>query len=239
MIDSARAIETPEGVLLELRLAGPPARALAWFIDMIIRIAVYIITGMILGMTTPFLGHTGVGIGFIAIFLMEWFYPVVFEVLAKGQTVGKMVLGIRVLCDDGTPVSWSHSMVRSLLMFVDFMPVLYGAGLLSMLIQQDFKRLGDLAAGTLVVYAEKRKPRRTNPNQEKRIESVQDTRELLPVPLTPEEQQSLVAFAERTRELTTERAEELADILEPLTGQHGAKAVARICRLASSYAGDK
>jgi len=232
MIDSSRAIETPEGVTLELRLAGPTVRTLAWAIDMAIRFAVY----MGLGMLLPLLGGAGMGIFLILMFLTEWFYPVCFEVLAQGQTVGKMALGIRVLCDDGTPVGWYPSTVRNFLRFVDFLPVLYGAGLLSMLVQKDFKRLGDLAAGTLVVYTERRMPRQLgNGPEPESSEAV-----VLPtLPLTLEEQQALVAFAARRRELTGERAEELVDLLEPLTGIRGPEAVNRIRRLASVYAGER
>ncbi len=75
MIDSVRAIETPEGVLLELRLAGPMVRALAWAIDMAIRFAFY----MGLGMLLPLLGRAGIGLWLILMFLMEWFYPVINE----------------------------------------------------------------------------------------------------------------------------------------------------------------
>lgn len=234
MIDSVRAIETPEGVLLELRLAGPMVRALAWAIDMAIRFAFY----MGLGMLLPLLGRAGVGLWLILMFLMEWFYPVIFEVLAQGQTVGKMALGIRVLCDDGTPVGWYQSTVRNFLKFVDFLPILYGAGLLSMLLQKDFKRLGDLAAGTLVVYTERLAPRQLRPIPDPEQEPVEAV--MLPrLPLTLEEQQSLVAFAARRRELTVERAEELVDLLEPLTGLRGPKAVLRIRQLALIYAGER
>lgn len=233
VIDSARAVETPEGVLLELRLAGVVVRALAWGIDMAIRIAVYMMAGMVL----PFLGAAGVGIWFILMFLVEWFYPVLFEVLAKGQTVGKMALGIRVLCDDGTPVGWYPSTVRNFLRFADFLPVLYGAGLASMLMQRDFKRLGDLAAGTIVVYAERRVLR--NARIQGALEEATEALPMPPVPLTLEEQQALVAFATRTRELTTERAEELADLLEPLTDTRGRAAVTRLRQLASVYAGER
>jgi len=234
MIDSSRAVETPEGVVLELRLAGPTVRTLAWAIDMAIRFAVY----MGLGMLLPLLGGAGMGIFLILMFLTEWFYPVLFEVLARGQTVGKMALGIRVLCDDGTPVGWYPSTVRNFLRFVDFLPVLYGAGLLCMLLQRDFKRLGDLAAGTLVVYAERRVPRRpaTDPEAEAGIGEAVVLPSLL---LTLEEQQALVAFAARRRELTAERAEELVDLLGPLTGMRGPEAVNRIRRLASVYAGER
>jgi uncharacterized RDD family membrane protein YckC len=232
MIDSSRAIETPEGVLLELRLAGPTVRALAWSIDLAIRFAVY----MGLGMLLPFFGGAGMGLWLILMFLMEWFYPVLFEVLARGQSVGKMALGIRVLCDDGTPVGWSQSTVRNFLKFVDFLPALYGAGLLSMLVQKDFKRLGDLAAGTIVVYTELRVPRRLGFDPEP---VPGEALIAPPLPLTLEEQQALVAFAARRRELTAERAEELVDLLEPLTGFRGPEAVNRIRRLASIYAGER
>jgi hypothetical protein len=171
-------------------------------------------------------------------FLVEWFYPVLFEVLARGQTVGKMALGIRVLCEDGTPVGWYQSTVRNFLRFVDFLPVLYGAGLFSMLVQKDFKRLGDLAAGTLVVYAEHRvgSPARQAPAQETTSPEILH---LPPAPLTLEEQQSLVAFSARIRELTPERAEELADLLEPVTGLQGRNGLAQIRSLASLYAGER
>jgi uncharacterized RDD family membrane protein YckC len=234
LIDSSRAIETPEGVVLELRLAGPTVRALAWAIDMAIRFAVYLGLGMLL----PLLGGAGMGLWLITMFLVEWFYPVMFEVLARGQTVGKMALGIQVLCDDGTPVGWSASTVRNFLKFVDFFPVLYGAGLLSMLVQRDFKRLGDLAAGTLVVYAEQRVPRPLRPSAEPVMEPG-GSAALPTLPLNLEEQQALVAFASRRRELTAERAEELVDLLEPLTGITGPEAVNRVRRLASIYAGER
>ena len=234
MIDSARAIETPEGVLLELRLAGPIVRALAWAIDMAIRFAFYMGIGMLL----PLLGGIGMGILLILMFLAEWFYPVLFEVLARGQTVGKMAMGIRVLCDDGTPVGWYPSTVRNFLRAVDFLPLLYGAGLLSMLMQKDFKRLGDLAAGTLVVYAERRVSHRTKTATQPE-EGSSEVVNLPPVPLTLEEQQALVAFSFRSRELTPERAEELADLLEPITGHRGHGAVIQIRQLASIYAGER
>ena len=234
VIDSARAIETPEGVVLELRPAGPVVRALAWAIDMAIRFGVY----MGLGMLLPLLGGAGLGLWLILMFLLEWFYPVVFEVKAHGQTVGKMALGIRVLCDDGTPIGWSQSTVRNFLRFADFLPVMYGAGLVSMLLQRDFKRLGDLAAGTLVVYAERRAPRQPARQAEPGAGTGEPAL-LPPLPLTLDEQQALVAFAARRRELTEERSEELGDLLEPLTGSRGPEALARLRGLASILAGER
>ena len=232
MIDSARAIETPEGVMLELRLAGPVVRALAWGIDTAVRFALY----MSVGMVAPLFGKAGIGFWLILMFLLEWFYPVVFEVKAKGRTLGKMALGIRVLCDDGTPVGWYQSTVRNFLRFADFLPALYGAGLVSTLATRDCKRLGDLAAGTLVVYEERRTPRRA---RSLTGGEPSEAAMLPPVPLTLDEQQALVAFAARRGELTEERAEELGDLLEPLMGVRGPSAVARIRALASVFAGER
>lgn len=88
------------------------------------------------------------------LFLLEWFYPIIFEVYRQGQTPGKKVMAIKVLQDNGIPVGWPTSLIRNLLRAVDFLPMMYGFGVVSMLIARNFRRLGDLAAGTLVVYVE-------------------------------------------------------------------------------------
>src|SRR5208282_5922974 len=94
----------------------------------------------------------GMGLLLIILFLLEWFYPVAFEVLARGQTPGKKLMDLRVLRADGAPVGWSRSTVRSLLAFADFLPFGFAAGLTAMLVSRRFQRLGDLAAGTVVVH---------------------------------------------------------------------------------------
>jgi uncharacterized RDD family membrane protein YckC len=203
LLDTARELETPEGIELNLRVAGAVPRSLAWATDSLIRIAVYIVLSMVL---LP-LGRFGSGVFLIVLFLLEWFYPVAFEVLGNGATPGKRLLGLCVLHDNGTPVGWSASVVRNLLRFVDFLPLLYAFGLVSMLLHRDFKRLGDLAAGTIVVYREYM-PRAAERGQ---------SRALAPAyPLLPEEQQALVDFAERQGQLTAERAGELAALSGPL-----------------------
>nr|WP_330178084.1 RDD family protein [Candidatus Vondammii sp. HM_W22] len=84
--------------------------------------------------------------------------------LQSGATPGKKAMGILVVHDDGTPVSWSSSLIRNLLRAADFPPFLYGFWLLSMLASRDFKRLGDLAAGTLMIYQESQGERRELPD---------------------------------------------------------------------------
>ena len=150
MLDTARDVPTPEGIELSLRLAGPSARALAWLIDLVVRVAVIAALGTVLGV----LGKFGMGLILIIWFALEWLYPTAFEVWFAGATPGKRSLGLVVLHDDGTPIRLPASFTRNLLRAVDFMPVLYGFGLVSMLLSREFKRLGDIAAGTVVVYRE-------------------------------------------------------------------------------------
>lgn len=200
-IDTRRYYETPEGIALEMRLAGPLVRACAWAIDFAIRCALYLGLTLILA----FLGGLGLAVALIGFFLIEWFYPVLFEV-HSGMTPGKKAMGLWVIQDNGTPIDWSASLVRNLLRAADFLPLFYGFGLICMLINRDFKRLGDLAAGTLVVYRE---------TQSQRLELPQAEPLPPPRPLTLEEQQTLLAFAERSHRLSAERREELAGLLAP------------------------
>lgn len=75
----------------------------------------------------------------------------VFEITMNGQSLGKRALGLRVIKVHGYPISFSDSVIRNLVRIVDFLPLFYGAGLLAMLLNKNWQRLGDLAAGTLVV----------------------------------------------------------------------------------------
>lgn len=197
-------METPEGIDLLLRPAGLVPRALAFAVDLAIRGAI------LLALFTTFglLGKFGIGLGALLLFLVQWWYMVLFEVLNQGRTPGKYWLGLRVVHDDGTPVGWASSLTRNLLRFVDLLPFGYFLGALSCLGHPMFKRLGDIAAGTLVVYRETPAARPTLPPAE-------------PVPpptgLSLDEQRALIAFSERQSSLTPERRRELASILaDPL-----------------------
>lgn len=227
MIDGLRRVETPEGVRLDLRPAGPLGRGLAWLLDLAIRAGLYLLLAMVLAL----LGGLGMGAFLLAVFALEWLYPVCFEALAAGQTPGKMVLGLRVVGEDGTPVGWSRAMVRSLLMAADFLPFAYASGLLCMLLQREGRRLGDLAAGTLVVYAPRAVPRGPLPTA--------SAPWMPPLPLDLEEQRAVIAFAERAASFSPERTRELAGLLRPLTGLEGEEAVARLKGLAGLCAGGR
>ena len=220
MLDTLKTIETPEGIELSLSVAGPLPRILAWFIDALVRfIALYLL--MLLLSTLDLFGF---GLFMITVFIAEWFYPVLFEVYMGGQTPGKKALGLRVLCDNGTPVGWSASLLRNLLRVVDFLPMLYGFGLASILLNRDFKRLGDLAAGTLVIYIEKAKE---HPQiaEHKPVPP--------PAPLTLEEQQAIIAFAERIPAISEDRARELASLAGPLAPPEETVSTDHLMRIAN------
>ena len=137
-------------------------------------------------------------------FALEWLYPTAFEVWFGGATPGKRSLGLIVLHDDGTPVRLPASLTRNLLRAVDFMPLLYGFGLVSMLLSRDFKRLGDIAAGTVVVYREAAV-------QHAAVPHAPPVPPPLPLPLA--EQRAVLDLATRSGSLTAERAEELAALV--------------------------
>lgn len=212
--DTIRRYETPEGILLQLKPAGPVARACAWAIDTAVKSVIYVSVAII----SPFLGGIGGAVMLIGFFLLEWFFPVIFEI-TSGATPGKKAMGLVVVHDNGTPVSVSASLIRNLLRVADFLPLLYGIGLLSMLANRNFQRLGDMVAGTLVVYRERDKINIAIPTV---------TPKPPPVPLSVDELRTLIAFAERSHQLSEERRIELANQLAELTGKQGEAAVTEL-----------
>ena len=223
MLDTLRQVETPEGVALHLRCAGPVPRALAWALDFLIRMA-----GVIAAEMFMLLGEAGVGIALVLIFLIFWGYPIFFEVFRDGQTPGKRTFGLKVVNDNGTPVTWVPSVVRNLLRTADMLPAMYGAGVASSLVDPACRRLGDLVAGTVVVYAEGAPVRPPAP-----VAAPQRP----PLPLQQEEQRAIIAFAERAPLTTPERQQELAEVLAPITGARGESAVATVLGMANYLLG--
>jgi hypothetical protein len=85
-------------------------------------------------------------------FIFLWGYYIFFEMTWNGQSPGKRLAKLRVICVDGRPVTLAESLIRNLVRLVDFLPGFYGVGVVTMFIQPQSRRLGDLAAGTLVVH---------------------------------------------------------------------------------------
>jgi hypothetical protein len=151
-----------------------------------------------------------------------------FEVWADGATPGKRALGIMVLHDDGTPVRWPAALVRNLLRAVDFLPALYGLGLTAMLVNRDFKRLGDIAAGTVVVYRQ---------SSERAAAIPAATPVPPPRPLNLEQQRAVLDFAERSASLTPERAQEIATLAGALAGASPGRESERLLEIANHVSG--
>ncbi|MEP6907137.1 MAG: RDD family protein, partial [Pseudoxanthomonas sp.] len=151
MLDTYREVITPEGVALHLPAAGPVPRAVAWVIDLAIRLAILLLIGMLLGL----LGAAGQGLYLILTFLIFWAYPILFEALWQGQTPGKKAMSLRVVSNNGAPVGWLAAITRNLLRTVDMLPFGYAAGLVACLADPYARRLGDMVAGTLVVHHER------------------------------------------------------------------------------------
>ena len=149
------SIETPEQIDISFQKAGIGSRFYAALIDtlllgLILFIGYYVNRNFITELGDV-LGNWLGALGGIIVFVLFWGYYMVYEVTTNGQSLGKRALGLRVIKGGGYPIGFADSAVRNLVRVVDFLPFFYGAGLLAMLITKDWQRLGDLAAGTLVV----------------------------------------------------------------------------------------
>ena len=202
------AAETPEGILLELRPAGLVPRFYAFALDWLIRIAVMWAAAIVAGI----MGAIGFAFWLILLFALEWLYPIVFELTPSGATPGKRTFHLKVILDNGLPVTPAAAVTRNLLRAADFLPFAFGLALVSMLVRSDSKRLGDIAAGTLVVH----EPRASRKTAIPEIDPIVPAR-----PLAPEDQAALVALAARSPRLTPERLDELAAMAAPVSGDTG------------------
>lgn len=203
MLDTSKIIETPEGVELKLTVAGFYVRSIAWFIDLCLQGVALAVFAIVL----PGLGSFGTGLFLLTLFVINWFYPVFFEIYNNGQTPGKQLMKIQAIAIDGTPINWSSSLLRNLLRTVDFLPYFYVLGVITMILNKDFRRLGDLAANTMVVYLSEHKNRTIIPEAKPHVPGIM---------LTAAEQQAILNYAERLNNLSPERAEELARMAMPL-----------------------
>lgn len=152
-------IQTPENVAFGYQVAGIGSRFLATLVDtllllllqiVVILVLVLVLSGFdLLGETIALWVYAVLG---IVSFIFFWGYYIFFEMLWNGQSPGKRWVGLRVIRTDGTPITLSESFIRNLTRLVDFLPAMYGIGIISMFLDKQSRRLGDLAAGTLVVH---------------------------------------------------------------------------------------
>ena len=149
-------IATPEGVELELTLAGAGSRFVSALADLTIQVALLLALAAVIGGVDAFGGapeSDGVAAALYALlsFVVVTGYDIAFEVLASGRTPGKRMNRLRVVRSGGEPVGFVTSAIRNTLRLIDFLPFAYVVGAITILVTAKNQRLGDLAAGTLVV----------------------------------------------------------------------------------------
>lgn len=142
-------IVTPEAVVLAFDTAGVGSRLLAILIDL----AVQLVALLAMLFAFSILGHTHLGLVgvFLAVFAAAFVYPVAIETLWRGKSLGKAALGLRVVTVEGAPIRFRHAVVRGALGLIDFWASSGAVAVLSVLVSRRNQRLGDLAAGTIVV----------------------------------------------------------------------------------------
>ncbi len=164
--DETIEIDTPENVVFGYRVAGIGSRFLGALVDSVLIVLLQVITFSLVFTLLAALDlyslddETALAwgaaiIGLIS-FVFLWGYYIFFELLWNGQSPGKRLANLRVMRMDGMPVTMSEILVRNLVRVVDFLPFFYGIGVVTMFINRQSRRLGDLAAGTLVVHEETR-----------------------------------------------------------------------------------
>jgi len=222
-LDTTLVLETPEHVTFRYQLAGPGQRFAAYLVDFAIR-------GLILGVAVLLVALAGgsffadlwgleLGILLLLFFVVEWGYFLFFEGLCRGASPGKRALRLRVIRQDGLPVSFGDSLLRNLLRAADLLPTFYVVGVVTMCLDDKFRRLGDLVARTIVVC----EPRATGLGPSVGREPAGLARRSPPTPLplparptlSRRERAALALFHRRAPELSVARARELAEIWAP------------------------
>jgi uncharacterized RDD family membrane protein YckC len=215
--DDRVAIATPEGVEVELTLAGIGSRFIAGAIDFTIQLVVIAALWLIVRPA----GGAGAAILSTASFAMIFFYDVLFEVLGRGRTPGKRWTGLRVVRAGGRPITLARSSVRNILRIIDILPGFYAIGMTSIFISAKNQRIGDIAAGSHVV--------RIRHGDQRRIQA-SGLSEIDPGPaaswdvsaVSQDDVAAVRAFLERRNELRAENrveiASELASRLRPRVG---------------------
>jgi uncharacterized RDD family membrane protein YckC len=202
-------IPTPEGVDLQLTLAGVGSRFVSALVDLVIQIVLLVaVTGIAAAMGAFGSGY-GYAFAFVAGFLVFAAYDVLFEVFNSGRTPGKRLNGLRVVRIDGSPVTFFTSAVRNVLRLVDLLPGMYLVGIATILVTRQNQRLGDVAAGTLVVRERTQQPAaqrvRTAPAPPALAADAWDV-----TGVTAEELAAVRSFLARRYELTSEARYRLA-----------------------------
>ena len=220
-LDNVISVETTLGIEMDLVPAGVVVRILANALDLTILGIVWVSTAT--AIASMQLGKLGIGLIYLFMFLLLNFYFVFFDLFNNGRSPGKGVFLLRTIHDDGTPIRLTASMIRNLLRWIDFLPFAFLSGIASMAVSNGYRRIGDHAAGTLVVYERKY----TERSQRESGQAVEP-----PVALTSDEKILFQEFVDRLDQLSDDRASVLAETLYPMTKQKGEKALKTVVGIA-------
>jgi len=141
-----------EAVVIDLPCARFPSRMLAIFIDVLVQIALGLILVAIVAASGGHLNAASVAaVSLVAVVFIIVGYPVIFETLSRGRSLGKLALGLRVVGDDGSPERFRQALVRGLAAVIEIWALSGAPALITSMLSAKGKRLGDLFAGTFVV----------------------------------------------------------------------------------------
>ncbi|MBM3289154.1 MAG: RDD family protein [Candidatus Hydrogenedentes bacterium] len=156
---SVLTIKTPEGIVFSMQLAGPTTRFLAWVIDLAIVVVIYIMATYLFNIVSvlvvpvfPSVTDFANALLAVLMFVVMIGYSIVLEWFWRGQTVGKYVMRLRVIDEQGLRLQFSQIAIRNFLRLVDSLPLFYLVGGIACVLSKRCQRLGDLAANTIVTY---------------------------------------------------------------------------------------
>ncbi|GAA4579116.1 RDD family protein [Planotetraspora phitsanulokensis] len=155
-------VVTGDAVVVEVRIAQLPSRAGAFIIDWLVQTAALIVISLLLA-NASFITDDALSAGLTILLtaLVLVGYPVIFETVSRGRSLGKLALGLRVVSEDGGPERFRQALFRGLAGLVEFWALFGAPALITSLINQKGKRLGDIFAGTIVIG--ERAPRQAPP----------------------------------------------------------------------------
>ncbi|MBI2932717.1 MAG: RDD family protein [Planctomycetes bacterium] len=216
--EDAAVVLTPEHVPIRLNPAGLGTRFWATLLDAFIVMLVVTVLGGALMAVLP--GAISASVMMVFAFVLKWGYDMYFEVRRQGQTPGKRLCGLRVVDRRGLPITFQQAFVRNIVRVLDFAPVFYGLGALVALCDRYGRRLGDIAAETLVVQERAARRDLETLSQERRFNSLREPRVLRRVRrlIGLEEREFLLALCARADRL---KPEARFDLMEDVGSHYG------------------
>jgi uncharacterized RDD family membrane protein YckC len=217
LVNQHADIKTPEYVSIQFQLAGLGSRTAAFIIDQLLLMIVNILILLILVLATIGLPSSmllaqlepvALGITIIVLFILNWGYFFAFEFFSGGRTIGKKVLGIRVIQENGHSITLLSSLIRNLMRIIDSLPTGYFLGLVMIFFHSQHKRLGDVVAGTIVVHERHSRKKKQSP-LEKEIAKRGLRKEDLRI-----DERTLVSFGPKDWQLISSYCHRLTQLVE-------------------------